>query len=86
MKAATILATLILALALYGCNGGQEEELKNKINNVESELTQVKSRIDALESKYSRSKRRRPAGRKRTPRRQTARVRSTAAEATPTAE
>ena len=86
MKIATILATLILALALYGCNGGQEEELKNKINNVESELAQVKSRIDALESKYSRSKRRRPTGRRRTPRRQTARVRSTTAQATPTAK
>ena len=86
MKTATILATLILALALYGCNGGQEEELKNKINNVESELAQVKSRIDALESKYSKSKRRRPTGRRGAQRRPTASVRSTAAQATPTAE
>jgi len=86
MKTATILATLILALALYGCNGGQEEELKNKINNIENELTEIKSKIGKLESELSSLKQTRPAALRRTQRRPTASVRSTAAQATPTAE
>jgi hypothetical protein len=86
MKTATILATLILALALYGCNGGQEEELKNKISIVESELAQANLKIGELEAEISSLKRTQPAGLRRTPRRQTARVKSTVAQATPTAE
>jgi hypothetical protein len=86
MKTTTVLATLILALALYGCNGGQEEELKNKISIVESELAQANLKIDELESELSSLKQTRPAALRRTPQRQTAGVRSTAAQATPTAE
>ncbi len=86
MKTATILATLILALALYGCNGGQEEELKNKISIVESELAQANIKIGELEAELSSLKRTRPAALRKTQRRPTASVRSTAAQATPTAE
>jgi hypothetical protein len=86
MKTATILATLILALALYGCNGGQEEELKNKISIVESELAQANLKIGELESEISSLKLTRPAALRKTQRRPTASVRSTAAQATPTAE
>ena len=86
MKAATILATLILALALYGCNEGQEEELKNTINSMESKLAQANLKIDELEAEISSFKRTRPAALRKTSRRPTARVRSTAANATPTAE
>jgi hypothetical protein len=86
MKTTAILATLILAITLFGCNGGQKEELKNKINSVESELAQANLKIGELESELSSLKRTRPAIVGETPRRQTARVRSTAAKATSTTE
>lgn len=86
MKTATILATLILALALYGCNGGQEEELKNKINSLETELAQANLKIDELEAEISSLKRTRSATLIKPPRIQPARVKSTAAQATPSTE
>jgi Tfp pilus assembly protein PilP len=53
MKATTLLAMVILTIALYGCKGGQEEDIQDKLDSTKKELSEASSKLNELESEVS---------------------------------
>jgi regulator of replication initiation timing len=51
MRTCALIATVLLALALFGCSGGQPEEVMKMVADMESELDMLKNELVDVKAK-----------------------------------